>query len=146
MHMETPFMIEFEEANPKYLQIVDAVIDAIRTRKLQRGQRVPSINELSEEFLLSRDTVEKAYRELRRRGIITSVKGKGYFINRTDIQAQLRVMLLFNKISNYKNKSTTASCAAWANRPRLTCISIISMPIFSSHWCKMHSDYTIITW
>lgn len=104
MHMETPFMIEFEEANPKYLQIVDAVIDAIRTRKLQRGQRVPSINELSEEFLLSRDTVEKAYRELRRRGIITSVKGKGYFINRTDIQAQLRVMLLFNKISNYKKQ------------------------------------------
>ncbi|MCL6524999.1 MAG: GntR family transcriptional regulator [Thermoflavifilum sp.] len=102
--METPFLIEFEDANPKYLQIVDAVIDAIRTRKLTRGQRVPSINELSEEFLLSRDTVEKAYRELRRRGIITSVKGKGYFIHRTDIQASLRIMLVFNKISNYKKQ------------------------------------------
>jgi DNA-binding transcriptional regulator YhcF (GntR family) len=69
---------------------------------LKLGQRIASINELSEEYYLSRDTVEKAYNELRTRGIITSVRGKGYYISRTDLNTRLKVLLVFNKISTYK--------------------------------------------
>jgi DNA-binding transcriptional regulator YhcF (GntR family) len=79
-------------------------MEVIRDGYLARGQQLPSINELSETHLLSRDTVEKAYKELRRQGIIESVKGKGYFINRTDVNSPIRVLLVFNKISNYKKQ------------------------------------------
>jgi DNA-binding GntR family transcriptional regulator len=51
---------------------------------LKIGDRLPSINEISAEYYLSRDTVEKAFNELRKKGIITSVKRRGYFISSTD--------------------------------------------------------------
>ena len=102
--MEVQFDIEFKENTPKYLQIIDSIIHAISKGKLKRGDKIPSINQFSEEFLLSRDTVEKAYRQLIRDGILTAVRGKGYYINRVDVEAAIRVLLLFNKISNYKKQ------------------------------------------
>lgn len=89
---------------PVYIQIAASIMAAVRDGLLTRDQQIPSINELSEQYLLSRGTVEKAYKELRDKKVIISVKGKGYFINRTDIAIPLRVLLLFNKISNYKKQ------------------------------------------
>jgi DNA-binding transcriptional regulator YhcF (GntR family) len=65
---------------PKYHQIVNAIIRNIEVGKLSVGDRLPSINEFSEEYYLSRDTVEKAYNLLKEKLIISSVKGKGYYI------------------------------------------------------------------
>ncbi|MGH2645850.1 MAG: GntR family transcriptional regulator, partial [Chitinophagaceae bacterium] len=76
----------------------------IRDGEFKKGNQLPSINEMSEAYLLSRDTVEKAYKELRRQGIIEPVKGKGYFICRTDVDVPVRILLVFNKISNYKKQ------------------------------------------
>jgi len=98
------FTIDIDNKTPKYIQVVEAITDAIRRGKLKKGQRLYSINELSDEFFLSRDTVEKAYTILRNQGIITSVKGKGYYIKQSDLNVQIRVLLLFNKISNYKKQ------------------------------------------
>jgi DNA-binding transcriptional regulator YhcF (GntR family) len=71
---------------------------------LKKGQRLYSINEMSDEFLLSRDTVEKAYNVLREEGIISSVKGKGYYIAKPELNSATRILLVFNKISNYKKQ------------------------------------------
>lgn len=100
--MQRYINIDFESRIPKYKQVIHSVINGITDGTLKRGQRIPSINELSEENYLSRDTVEKAYNELRERGIISSVRGKGFFISCTDPQTPLRVLLVFNKISAYK--------------------------------------------
>src|SRR5690242_21084009 len=87
-----------------YLQIVDSITDAIRRGNYKMGDRIYSINELSNEYFLARDTVQKAYNILHEKGIITSVKGKGYYVNETEIDATYRVLLLFSKISNYKRQ------------------------------------------
>jgi DNA-binding GntR family transcriptional regulator len=87
---------------PKYLQVVQAIISDIEDGILQPGQRIPSINETSEMYYLSRDTIEKAYKELRERGIINSVRGKGNYICKTFSRDKMRVLLLFNKLSAYK--------------------------------------------
>ncbi|MEX0360568.1 MAG: GntR family transcriptional regulator, partial [Allomuricauda sp.] len=50
---------------PKYRQVVNSITDSIILGKLKINQRIPSINGLSEEFYLSRDTVEKAYKILK---------------------------------------------------------------------------------
>lgn len=102
--MNIKIAISFQPNLPKYLCVANAVIEAIRDGELKRSQQLPSINELSEAHLLSRDTVEKAYKELRRLGILESVKGKGYFISRTDVDSPIRILLVFNKISNYKKQ------------------------------------------
>ena len=94
--------IDKESKIPKYQQIVETVILDIETGLIKIGGKIPSINEMSEEFDLSRDTVEKAYRILMHRGIITSVRGKGYYVATTAKNRGRRILLLFNKLSDHK--------------------------------------------
>ncbi|GAB2541521.1 GntR family transcriptional regulator [Rufibacter soli] len=100
--MELLDKIDASSATPKYLQVVNAVIKDIESGKLKLGERVPSINETSEMYYLSRDTIEKAYKVLRQKGVISSVKGKGCYISKSFSVDKTRVLLLFNKLSAYK--------------------------------------------
>lgn len=87
---------------PKYRQIVDSIIQNITDGKLKIDQKIPSINMLSEEFYLSRDTVEKAYSILKERKIITAIRGKGFYITGTKLVSKINVFFLMNKLSTYK--------------------------------------------
>ncbi|WP_375436012.1 GntR family transcriptional regulator, partial [uncultured Hymenobacter sp.] len=90
-----------QDKTPKYKQIVQSVITDIERGLLKNGDQLPSISELSVEYYIARDTVEKAYRELRERGFITSVQGKGYYVQANDT-SKLKILLVFNKLSSYK--------------------------------------------
>ncbi|MEY4433870.1 MAG: hypothetical protein RLZZ44_2005 [Bacteroidota bacterium] len=87
---------------PKYKQIVDSIIYNISIGNLQINQKIPSINMFSEDFYISRDTVEKAYNILKERKVITSIKGKGYYITRTNLVSKTSILFLINKLSPYK--------------------------------------------
>jgi DNA-binding LacI/PurR family transcriptional regulator len=63
---------------------------------------LPSINDFSIALEASRNTIERAYKELKKMGIIESVAGKGYFIKNTQFKQPFKVMLLFNKLSSHK--------------------------------------------
>jgi DNA-binding transcriptional regulator YhcF (GntR family) len=102
--MDTVFNIDPARKTPKYLQIIQSIHQAILKGKLRKGDQVFSINELSEEYYLGRETVQKAYNILRKNGILVGVPGKGFFVNRTDVTSPYRILLLFNKISNYKRQ------------------------------------------
>ena len=95
------FNLNLSDKTPKYKQIINAVIADIERNVLKKNEQLPSISELSEEYYIARDTVEKAYRELRERGFITSVQGKGYYINSGE-NRKMRILLIFNKLSSYK--------------------------------------------
>src|SRR5690606_539451 len=75
--------IDAESRMPKYRQIVNSIMEEIEKGNLKVGNRIPSINEISEEYYLSRDTVEKAYNYLKEKKIIVAAKGKGYYVART---------------------------------------------------------------
>ena len=87
---------------PKYIQVMDSIIKAINDKKLLMGDKIPSINAVSEMCNLSRDTVEKAYSLLRAQNIIVSVKGKGFYVTETNMSIELSVLFLINKLSSYK--------------------------------------------
>lgn len=87
---------------PKFRQVADLIISDIESGIFKQGQQIPSINETSEELLISRDTVEKAYNYLKEKGILASVRGKGYYVSQVNVQRQIRVALILNKLSNYK--------------------------------------------
>ena len=89
-------------ATPKYLQLTNSILKAIETGKISRNDLMPSINELSYELEISRDTAEKGYKYLKKMGVLGSVPGKGYFIQNTDFHQTLRIFLLFNKLSAHK--------------------------------------------
>jgi len=103
-------MVNFIKINedsrvPKYQQIVDSVILNISNGNFKIDQKIPSINHLSEEFYLSRDTVEKAYNILKERNIITSIRGKGNYITRTKLLSKINILFFMNKLSNYKMRT-----------------------------------------
>lgn len=101
---ETIIRIECDSRIPKYKQIVNSIMENIERGYLVVGEKIPSINEISEEFYLSRDTVEKAYNQLKKQKIILSVKGKGYYVARSVNKSQTKILFLLNKLSNYKLK------------------------------------------
>ena len=94
--------IDYFSATPKYLQLANAIIKGVTDGIIKKDDLLPSINDLSFEFEISRDTAEKGYKYLKEIGLLGSVPGKGYFINKVDIKRELKIFLLFNKLSPHK--------------------------------------------
>ena len=97
-------LIRFDEysVTPKYLQLTHSILKAIEEGKIEKDYILPSINDLSYELEISRNTAEKAYRHLKQLGVVGSVPGKGYFIASSDFKQTIKVFLLFNKLSAHK--------------------------------------------
>ena len=100
----------------KYLQIANSVIREIKNENIGLGDNLPSINELSIELDIARDTVERGYKHLRNIGIIDSIPRRGYYIKNIEFQAPLKIFLLFNKLSEHKKKIYDSFFAALGNQ------------------------------
>jgi len=87
---------------PKYLQLSNAIIRGIESGDIVKDDMLPSINDLSFALDTSRNTIERVYKELKDKGIVSSVPGKGFFISNTDFQKPIKIFLLFNKLSAHK--------------------------------------------
>ena len=79
---------------PKYQQFVNSILHQIKCGELKEGDKLPSIIDSSLALDLSRDTIQKAYKELYTKGVITSVYRKGYFVSGT-FKKQQQQKLLF---------------------------------------------------
>jgi DNA-binding transcriptional regulator YhcF (GntR family) len=87
---------------PKYKQIIITVEKGIEEGKLIKGDKLPSVNKVSIEFSLSRDTVLQAYDELKKRGIIYAIPGKGYYVKSIAVTIKQRIFLLFDELNIFK--------------------------------------------
>lgn len=87
---------------PKYQQVINSVLQGIQSGRVKKNDPLPSINESSYVLETARSTIERAYNELKRMGLVTSVAGKGFFIVDTTFQRPIKVLLLFNKLSIHK--------------------------------------------
>ncbi|HQR92924.1 MAG TPA: winged helix-turn-helix domain-containing protein, partial [Sediminibacterium sp.] len=85
----------------KIEQIAQAIRRDIEKGVLAKNASLPSINVFSKEYKVARDTIEKAYNQLKEEGLVGSRRGKGYYVmGKPD--TQLQVLLIFNKLSSYK--------------------------------------------
>ena len=75
------FSIDEYSRTPVYQQIVDGIRKEILLNILPPGSQIYSVRELSAELRANPNTVQKAYNELLRQGLIVSVPGKGNFID-----------------------------------------------------------------
>jgi len=89
--------VQNNQGVPKYKQIILSIEQAIEDGKLKKDERLPSINKVCLEFSLSRDTVLQAYEELKKRGIIYAILGKGYYIKSTEVSIKQKIFLLFDE-------------------------------------------------
>ncbi|HOJ93284.1 MAG TPA: GntR family transcriptional regulator [Dictyoglomaceae bacterium] len=74
------WVIEFDERTPIYIQIMDLIKKRIGRGDLKSGDKLPSVREMAEELKVNPNTVQKAYQELEREGIIFTLRGMGSFI------------------------------------------------------------------
>ncbi|WP_024860479.1 GntR family transcriptional regulator [Ruminococcus flavefaciens] len=71
-------------SEPIYKQIAAQLREQILTGKLKAGDPLPSIRVLAQDLKISVITTMKAYEELSGEGLVTSSKGKGYYVNAQD--------------------------------------------------------------
>lgn len=69
-----------EKATPKYKQVKEEILSWIAAGSLKAGDLMPSENEVSEQFGVSRQTVRQAFGELESEGWLRRVQGKGTFV------------------------------------------------------------------
>lgn len=87
---------------PKYKQIVFSIEAGIADYRLKKNDKLPSVNKVSLEFSISRDTVLQAYEELKKRGIIYAILGKGYYVKSVEVSFEQRIFLLFDELNIFK--------------------------------------------
>lgn len=80
--------IDYRDARPIYEQIIDGVETLALRGALQSGSQLPSVRQLAMELSINPNTIQRAYAELERRGVIYAAKGRGNFIS--DDTAALR--------------------------------------------------------
>ena len=87
---------------PIYKQLVDSVKQAIKTGKIKPGDILPSMNDIAASEGISRETVKKAYSILAKDGTIVPKQGKGFFIAEKKTNNIIKVLVIFDKLSVYK--------------------------------------------
>lgn len=75
------FQIDPLSRVPVYEQLVNQVENYVLTGILTSNSQMPSVRTLSLSLSVNPNTIQKAYAELDRRGIIYSVPGRGSFIS-----------------------------------------------------------------
>lgn len=78
----------------KHEQIVNGLIASIEDRVVERGQLLPSINQMAGELGFARKTIDRAYGELKYRGLVESRNRRGYFVSTEDVEQSIRVALI----------------------------------------------------
>ncbi|MFI9559809.1 GntR family transcriptional regulator [Nonomuraea endophytica] len=74
-------MIEFREDQPRWQQVAAVLRQRIGDGIYRPGSRVPSENDLMQEFGIARMTAHKVMRALREEGAIYTVRGMGSFVS-----------------------------------------------------------------
>ena len=77
------FHLDSSSGVPTYLQLVQQVKQALRVGLLQPGDQLPTVKETVAKLAINPNTVQKAYRELHRDGIVEARPGRGTFLTTT---------------------------------------------------------------
>lgn len=73
-------LIDYKSRKPIYEQIIENMKQLVVSGVLQRDDQVPSVRQLAQELAINPNTIQKAYAELERQGVIYSLKGRGSFV------------------------------------------------------------------
>ena len=73
--------LDYRDARPIYIQIVDGLRTQILAGVLQAGEKLPSVRELAATLSINPNTIQRAYRQLEALGWIATVPGKGCFVS-----------------------------------------------------------------
>lgn len=72
--------IVFDDKTPIYIQIMNIIKKQIISKQLKGGDKLASVRDLSAEYKVNPNTIQRAYKELEREGFAYTQRGMGTFI------------------------------------------------------------------
>lgn len=77
--------LDHSDPRPLYQQVIDAFRRAVVSGALRPGEQMPSVRDLAKELRVNPNTIQNAYRELEREGIVEVRRGLGCFVTDTAV-------------------------------------------------------------
>src|SRR5471032_487866 len=65
---------------PIYVQLREQIREAIGRGRLAPGMQLPTMRQVAVQLKIDLNTVQRAYAELEREGVLTTVRGRGSFV------------------------------------------------------------------
>lgn len=115
------YQIDVMSRTPVYEQIIRQTEEFILKGIINIGDKMPSVRSLSVELSVNPNTIQKAVSELDRRGLITSVPGKGNFIseNAMDILHQVKT----DELESMKTQLISLKMAGITKEDVIRCVN-----------------------
>ena len=76
-----PFEIDSESGIPLWIQLRNRIAHLIDSGYYHAGDQLPTVHAMASELSINYNTVNKVYMNLANDGYITSIRGKGAFVN-----------------------------------------------------------------
>ena len=112
--------IDLKSQTPVYKQLINSVETAIHNGEYRYGDLLPSMNELSLQLGISKETVKKAYSLMRDRGVISATQGKGFYVSSENSGQNPKILVLFDKLSTYKQVLFSSFSSTIGTRGEIT--------------------------
>ena len=86
-------VLDFDDARPIYVQIMDEVRRALVLGKIVPDDPLPSVRQLASDLRVNPNTVSQAYRELERQGVVEARRGQGTYVVQSSVNGSQRKAL-----------------------------------------------------
>ena len=74
------FQCDSAAKSPIYRQLMEQIREGVARGRLQTGERLPSVRQLSKDLVVNPNTSARAYTELEREGVLHTRPGLGVFV------------------------------------------------------------------
>jgi len=102
----------FDDRLPIYRQIILQFNRAFVRGEVAPGDRIPSIRELSALLKVNTNTIQRAYQELEREGLVSSKRGTGYFLTEDESMTEkTRLELVRDSLQRFVEEMRSIGCA-----------------------------------
>lgn len=118
--------VDFRSSQPAFVQLADQIRTAIERGELQPGERLPTVRELARLAGVHFNTAARAYRVLYDDGLITTVRGRGTFVEpgrkakrasaSARLEAQARALLAAAEQAGWSQKQVLELVRRLGNR------------------------------
>lgn len=88
-------MMIMDSSKPLYLQVEADIKNRILSKQYMPGDKLPTENELSDQYNVSKITIRKAIQNLSDEGYVNKVQGKGHDKRTNDHLASILLSVIF---------------------------------------------------
>ncbi len=98
--------VDLRDRKQLYEQLVDNVKNLILMGELSPDEKLPSVRSLARELGINPNTIQKAYAELERQGVIITLPGRGSVVtSKTDDLMEKQKQKLLDELSSIANQA-----------------------------------------